>query len=147
MKLIPYTAKDAVSHKKVGRVLQELPEGDYVISVKKNKPIRSLKANSYYHLVWNIYAIHTGHYIDELKKEFYDHIGFYDLFEDSRGVITRRYKSSAKCDKTEMAALINQQLEWGRHEFPEVIIPRLEDTTYLQWMEIENQYNKTFSGW
>ncbi len=146
-KSILYKAKDPDSHKSIGRQLQELPEGEYVIDIKKNKPIRSLGANNYYHMVWSIYATHTGHYIDELKHEFYDVIGFFTLHTDARGKTTKRYKSSADCDKEEMARLINLQADWGKREFPEVIIPRKEDATYLQWMQVQNEYNQTFSGW
>jgi hypothetical protein len=142
-----YKSKDEKSHKELGKKLSELPEGGYVIKVSKNKPVRSLGQNAYYHMVWNIYATHTGHYIDELKKEFYDKIGFFEVFTDKREISTKRYKSSADLDETEFAALINQQAQWGRDEFPEVIVPRKEDATYLQWMQVENDYNRTFSGW
>lgn len=146
-RILLYRAKDEKSHKELGRKLWEIPEGDYVVKITKNKPIRSLGQNNYYHMVWGIYATHTGHYIDELKKEFYDKIGFFEVFTDKRGVSTKRYKSSSGLDETEMSALINQQLQWGRAEFPEVIIPRKEDATYLQWMQVQNDYDRTFSGW
>lgn len=147
MKTFLYEAGDSVSHKRLGKELQSLPIGSYVVVIKKNRPVRSLGANAYYHMVWNIYATHTGHYIDELKKEFYDKIGYYTEHTDKRGKTTRRYKSSAEEDTAGMSALINQQAQWGRDEFPEVIVPRLEDATYLQYLEIENQYTKTFSGY
>ncbi len=135
MKLILYKAGDAESHKKVGKELQSYPAGgEYIIKITKNKNIRSLGANAYYHMVWNIYATHTGHYIDELKKEFYDKIGYYETHIDSRGKETRRYKSSSREDTAVMSSLINQQAQWGREEFPSVIIPRKEDATYLQWI-------------
>lgn len=145
-KILLYKAKDETSHRMVGKELSELPDGSYVIRISKNRPVRSLGQNSYYHMVWNIYASHTGHYIDELKTEFYDKIGFYTIFEDKRGKKIKRYKSSKDCDTSEMTALINQQLQWGRDEFPEVIVPRQEDATYLQYIQIENEYEKVFSG-
>jgi hypothetical protein len=151
MKTIIYNNKDeatkAANHKEVGRQLLELPPGEYVIKIVKNRHIRSLSKNAEYHAIWHIYAIHTGHYIDELKKEFYDKIGFYTFHTDSRGKTTKRYKSSADCDEVEMQALINQQAQWGRDEFPEVVIPKPQDRTYELWFEIQNQYNRTFSGW
>lgn len=146
MKMIIYKAGDADSHKAAGKMLQELPPGEYVLKITKNRPIRSLKQNGYYHFVWQIYATHTGHYVDELKKEFYDKIGFYEFFMDARGKQTKRYKSTADLDDAEMARIINQQAQWGRDEFPSVIVPRREDATYMMWMQAENEYNKTFSG-
>ncbi len=147
MKTVLYKSDDEESKRKFYQVLKELKSGSYAITIKINRPIRSLGANRYFHMVWNIYATHTGHYIDELKREFYEKIGFYEIFTDKRGISTKRYKSSADCDTTEMSSLINQQAQWGRDEFPEVIVPRLEDATYLQYMQVENEYNKTFSGW
>lgn len=151
MKNVIYDAKDettrAASHKAVGKILQELPAGEYAIKIVKNRHIRSLGKNAEYHAIWHIYAIHTGHYIDELKKEFYDKIGFYELHTDARGKTTKRYKSSADLDEVQMQALINQQAQWGREEFPEVIVPRPQDRDYKLWMDIQNEYNKTFSGW
>jgi len=145
-KILLYKANDEKSHRMVGKELASMPEGSYVIKISKNRPVRSLGQNAYFHMVWNIYASHTGHYIDELKKEFYDKIGFYTVFEDKRGKQTKRYKSSKDCDTSEMTSLINQQLQWGREEFPEVIVPRQEDATYLQYIQIENEYERVFSG-
>ena len=147
MKTLLYSG-DEKDHISAGKVLRELPKkaNGYLVIIKENRPIRSLAANAYYHMVWNIYATHTGHYVDELKQEFYDKIGFYTLHTDSRGKSTKRYKSSKDCDTAEMSSLINQQAQWGRDEFPEVIVPRKEDATYLQWLQVENEYNQTFSG-
>lgn len=141
--------EQAKSHPIFGKQLAEMAKqypARYLISVKKHRVIRSLPQNKYYHMVWQIYASHTGHYPDELKHEFYDKIGFYELWTDKRGKTTKRYKSSADCDVAEMASLINQQAQWGREEFPEVIVPRKEDATYLQWLEVQNQYAQTFQG-
>lgn len=147
MKIILYKTDDTAGHTAFGKTMRDLPPGEYIIKITKNKNIRSLGANAYYHMVWNIYAIHTGHYIDELKKEFYDKIGYFEEWTDARGKITRRYKSTSDEDTAGFAAIINKQAQWGREEFPEVIVPRKEDATYLQWMQVENEYNKTFSGW
>lgn len=138
---------DEKSKRAFYNMLKELPSETFIYQIKKNSPVRSFGANKYFHMVWNIYATHTGHYIDELKKEFYDKIGFFEMFTDKRGKTTKRYKSSADCDVPEMSSLINQQAQWGREEFPEVIVPRREDATYLQWLQVQNEYNKTFSGW
>lgn len=142
-----YKAKDAESHKEIGRKLQELPDGQYVVKITRNKPIRSLAANGFFHMVCQIYATHTGHYLDEIKDEFKNDIGFYTMHTDKLGKQIKRLKQSSSLDETEMASLINQLLQWGRDKFPEVIIPRKEDATYLQWIQVENDYNRTFSGY
>jgi len=151
MKILLYKATDPekrkVSHQEIGRALSEFPPGEYVVKITKNRNIRSMGANAFYHVVLSIYATHTGHYIDELKKEFYDKIGYFEIFEDKRGKQTKRYKSSSDEDTSGMSKLINQVLQWGREEFPDVKIPQKQDVDYLRYMEVENDYNKTFSGW
>ena len=92
MKTVLYKSDDEESKRKFYQVLKELKPGSYAITIKINRPIRSLGANRYFHMVWNIYATHTGHYIDELKREFYEKIGFYEIFTDKRGISTKRYK-------------------------------------------------------
>lgn len=142
-----YKARDKDSHQAFGKKLWETYEsGEFVITVKKNKPIRSLGANNYFHMILSIYATYTGHYLDEIKGEFKYDIGYYDIITDKLGKQFKRLKSTSKADTTEMASLTNQLEQWGRNKFPECIIPRKEDATYIQWLEVQNQYERTFSG-
>lgn len=142
-----YKAKDKIVHETFGKKLWNMAEsGEFIISVKKNKPIRSLGSNNYFHMILSIYATYTGHYIDEIKDEFKNDIGYYDIITDKLGKPFKRLKSTSKADTTEMASVINQFEQWGRDKFPECIVPRKEDATYIQWLEVQNQYERTFSG-
>ncbi len=148
MKVLLYKRSDTDGNgQEIMKQLKELPEGQYILKVVKHRPVRSLSANAFYHMRWSIVATHTGHYVDEIKREFYDHIGYFTWHEDKRGKRTKRYKSSADEDTAGMGALINQQGVWISDEFPEVIIPRKEDATYLQYLQVETEYTKVFSGY
>ena len=142
-----YKAGDAKAHAEFGKKLwNEYKSGEYVIKITKNKPIRSLGANNYFHMVLSIYASYTGHYLDEIKDEFKLDVGYYDLVTDKQGKQFKRLKSTSEEDTTGMSRLTNQLLQWGRDKHPECIIPRLEDATYLQWIQVQNEYEKVFSG-
>ena len=152
MKQILYDCTDAnkrqESHKKAGKTLQDMPEGyEYLITIKRNKPVRSLSQNNFFHMLLTIYANHIGLYLDEMKGEFYDAIGFYEMITDKRGKETKRYKSSADLDQGEMAGLISALIQYGSTNMPECIIPRQEDANYMQWMTVQNDYNRATAGW
>lgn len=145
MRTFLYTAGDPVSHKKIGSSLSELPAGDYVIIVKKNRPIRSLQANKFYHAVMKLYATHTGHTMSEIENMFKMERHFEIVYYPS-GKTEKIPRDTHDLDTKEFTAMCNNLLQWGRDNFPEVIVPRQEDLTYRQWIEIDNEYNKTFSG-
>lgn len=146
MKTFLYKSKDSQSHKELGRKLNDLPEGEYIIEVKKNRPVRSLQANKFFWAVIRIYAIHTGHLEQEINVMFrMDRHS--KIIVNSKGEEKRVPLETKTLDTKEMGAVINNLLQWGRENFPEVIIPRQEDATYIQLMNIQNEYSKTFSGY
>jgi hypothetical protein len=142
---------DEKTFKDLGKYLRELGVGektkgrDYCVVVKQNKPIRSLKANAFFWVVITIYATHTGHTTKEIDYLFRMDRHWEEV--EMKSGIKRVPKESHNMDETEYAALINNLLQWGREEFPEVIIPRREDMTYQQWMGVQNEYYKVQSGW
>lgn len=145
MKFLIYKAKDANSHKELGRKLQELPEGEYVIQIKKNRPIRSLSQNKYYHLILNLIAIETGHTHEELheamKLKFNCQVVYFP-----KGGSQIIGKTTSDLDSAEFTAYINRVKQWALDEF-NIIIPEAKDVDYKRWMEIENNYERTFSGY
>lgn len=146
MRILLYNPADKANHTKVGKELQALPEGDYVITIKKNRPVRSIAANKFFWAVIKIYAVHTGHTENEIN-EMFRMDRFFKITYNAKGEEKKVTKSTSKLDTKEFSEVINNLLQWGREEFPEVIIPRQEDLTYKQWLEIENSYSRTFSGY
>lgn len=131
--------------------LKELPDGEYVIEVKKNKAIRSMTANAYYHVVLNIICTSTGQGTGDknfdhdqlheiLKRKFNS-----DTFHLPKGGVEVVGKSTSEMDTTEFASYINRVKQWAKEEFG-IIVPEREDLDYKKWMEIDNEYNKTYSG-
>lgn len=144
MKMIIYKAGDADSHKQLGKALAELPPAEYVVQIKKNRSIRSLQANKYYHVILNIIGISSGHSHDELheicKLKFNSHM--IDLPKGGSHVIG---KTTTDLDTIEFAGYVNRVKQWAQDEWG-ITIPEARDIDYARWMEIENTYNENFSG-
>lgn len=127
------------------RQLKELKDGEYVISVKKKKHIRSIDQNSYYFAILKIASIHTGdHDVDRLheicKKKFNGELAHFP-----KSPVERIGRSTAKLDTGEFSAYVSRVKMWLRDEY-DLIIPEKKDTTYQVWAEIEDKYEKTFVG-
>lgn len=145
MRTFLYKTSDPSSHKLLGEKFKELPEGEYVVSVKKNRAIRSLSANRYYFAILNIIAIHTGHdstfLHEEMKRKFNSESV---LFPKSGMVI--KPKSTSTLDSGEFSAYVNRVKQWAMDEFS-IIIPEVDDFNTQNLMDLENQYSKSFSGY
>lgn len=137
-----YTA--GTRNEKLNQYIKELPPGDYLVTIKKNRPIRSLSANKYYHCILNILGAHTGHTHEQLhdicKKKFNAEV--INLPKSGSEI---RGKSTTNLDTKEFAAYVNRVKMWAMDEFG-VIIPESKDIDYARWMAIENEYEQVHSG-
>jgi hypothetical protein len=145
MKLIPYTAGNAKSHQQVGKELQLLKAGEYIIEVKKNRPVRSLSQNKYYWALIEIVASSTGHTKREIEYAFKME-RCVEVIELPGGRTKEIPKDTKDMDTTEFASVLNNLQQWIRETFPELIIPRKEDLNYMQYMKISRDYNNANAG-
>lgn len=141
----------SMSHADIGKKFQELPEGKrFKIEVSEIKVIHSIPQSAYFHVICSIYAIHTGHTLQEIKDEFKS-ARFFEIIVDKQGQEFKRLKSTSKLNVTEYASVINNLLQWGLENWPECTVKKKGDMDYIQWMEYEaevkNEYNRSFSGW
>jgi hypothetical protein len=145
MKNILYTAGDPKSHKELGARLRELPVGEYIIQIKKNRAIRSLSANRYMHFAVNIVANHTGHSHDEIyeiaKLKFNS-----KLIHLPKGGTQIVSMSTKDLDTKEFGAFVNRFCQWALDEFG-ISIPQPGDLDLMKQIEIENQYERIHSGY
>lgn len=143
--IMPYTAGNPKSHQQVGKHLRDLKPGEYVIEVKKNKPIRSLSQNKFYWALLEIVASSCSHTKREIEYAFKMERCF-DVIELPGGQTYEVPKDSKMMDSAEFAAMLNNLQQWIRERFPELIIPRKEDLNYMQYMKISRDYNNANSG-
>lgn len=141
----------SMSHADVGKKFQELPEGKrFKVEVTEIKHIHSIPQSAYFHVLCSIYAIYTGHTLQEIKDEF-KKARFFEIIVDKQGKEFKRLLPTSGLNVTEYAAVINNLLAWGNENWPKCVVKKKEDMDYIQWMEFEaevkNSYNKEFSGW
>lgn len=144
-------AGDEKTFKDLGNYLRELGNQDktkgkdFCVVVKQNKPIRSLKANGYYHIILTIIGAETGHTHEQLhdicKKKFnYEVINLPKSGSEIRGRSTKDLLTD------EFAAYVNRVKQWAQDEFG-IQIPERESIDYSTQVEIGNRYDKVHSGW
>lgn len=142
-----YTPGDVKNHAAVGKLLNELPErkNGYVIIVKENRPVRSLSANGYYWVILDIIAIHTGHEREFLHEEMKRKFNSVPVEFPKSGIVLKA-KSTKDLDTKEFGAFVNRVKQWARDEWG-IIVPEPQDMDYIKLMDIQNDYNRAFSGY
>ena len=113
---------------------------DYVITIKKNRPVRSISQNSYYWICLQAIAAETGDTTDQLhewyKLEF--------LSQEFRGKIIG--KSTTELDSGEFTIYLNKVKTHAR-EFHNVYISDPADRNYAVWEQVtKEKYNSMFSS-
>lgn len=151
-KLILYDNRSDEGKHKLWNSLKALPEGEYIVEIKKNRPVRSLNANKYYHAVLNIICTQSGQGTGDKK---FDHDQLHEILKKKfngevinfpKGGSEIVGKSTSDLDTKEFAVYMNRVKNWAREEF-DIIIPEHGDVDHIKWMEYENDYNRTFSGY
>lgn len=145
MRTFIITSGDESTFKELGKYLRELkPGSNYIIEVKKNRAIRSLSQNKYYHAILNIIAIDTGHTHEELHEAMKMKFNCSVIFFPKGGsqIIS---KTTSNLDSLEFTTYINQVKNWALNEFG-IVIPEAKDIDYQRWLEIENTYEQNIGA-
>ncbi len=128
------------------KVLKELPPDEYYYELKKNLPVQSIGQVRKFHAVCQQYAIYTGLTMEEMKNEF-KKARYFEMITDKQGREFKRLKSTNEIkDVAEYAALINNLIQWGREQMPEFHLTDPKDMSYVEWMNLQNDYEASFSG-
>lgn len=144
-KILLYRAKDAQSHKEIGKALSELPEAEYVIEIKKKRQIRSLSANRYYHFILNVISVHTGHTHEELHEAM--KLKFNGtMIHFPKGGSQMIGGSTANLETDQFTAYVNRVKQWALDEFA-INLPEAGEVTNQHLMQAENDYELTQSGY
>src|SRR5687768_5932953 len=102
--------KDEASLVVLVTLMAKLDEGEYIVDIKKNRPIRSLKANKFYHAILKTYAIETGHTHAEIESMF-KMARWYDVIEYPSGRTEKIPRSTHDRDTKEFASMLNNLLQ------------------------------------
>ncbi len=143
--IVHYTKGNAEQHKELGRKLQGLDEGEYIIEIKKNRPIRSLDANKFYWAVLQIIAVESGHDKDWLH-DFYKNEFNFEEVKLPNGDIRRMARSTSGLDTKDFALYLNRVIEHGRTFFGCVIMEQ-RDYDYAKMLMIKEHYDRVFENY
>lgn len=146
MLIFLYDAADEKSVEKFVKDVQSLPEGKkYRFEVHEIKPVRSLSQNRRYWAIMNQIATHTGHTRDEIDHMFrmdrHNEIVYYPS-----GRTEKIPRKTSDLDTREFTIVMYNLEQWCEENFPEVRLIDERSMTYERWLEIEDNYHRSQSG-
>ena len=118
-----------------------------VVEAKRKDENRTIKQNSYLHLIISYFATQYGCGADEAKIDFYKRRCNRDLFEryrrNRRGDPVPYLRSSAELTKEEMTLSIDRFRNWSS-SVAGIYLPSPEDGEMMIYMMQEVERNKEF---
>lgn len=129
------------------RRANELFNASKIVELKEKDVVRTLKQNSYLHLIISYFASQYGCGADEAKIDFYKRACNRDLFErertNKRGEVKTYLRSSADLTKEEMSLSIDRFRFWSV-SVAGIYLPSKEDGEMLTYALQEIERNKEF---
>ena len=127
--------------------VKRMIERKEVVETKKKDVARTLKQNSYLHLIISYFASQYGCGADEAKIDFYKRRYNRELFErwrrNKRGDPVPYLRSSADLTKEEMTLSIDRFRNWSVSEAG-IYLPSKEDGEMLTYAIQEIERNKEY---
>lgn len=144
MKTVILKTDDEDSKRKLYNVLKELKPGSYVVEIKKNRNVRSLSANRYYHAILNIACMELDitheNMHEAMKYKFNSTVVFFP-----KGGSQCIGNTTSDLDTKEFTAFVNRVKQYLQDDLG-IIIPEAKDIDYGRWIEIQNSYDDNFPG-
>lgn len=136
-----YTAGNKGNLSEIGEKLSVLRDGEYVIEVTRNRPIKSLSSLKYlFGVVYKEMAIVSGHATDELH-EMMKYKFLAQVVEFPNGVHAVSIGSTKEMTDAEMADFTNKVKDWAK-KFLNIKFIDQKDVDYQRWSEIREGYDK-----
>lgn len=112
----------------------------YLVTIKKNKPVRGHDANAYYWVCLQQIAVLSGHTTEELHE-------LYKLKFNNKYVIDEYVpQTTTDLDTREFSIYVNKVKEHAR-SFYAVDFREPQDEKYLEWMsQTKEQYDAMFAA-
>jgi hypothetical protein len=142
-----YKTNDPKSRELLNDYLNLLDDSDkdkqieQVIEIKKNRPVRSTSANSYYWVILQHIASIAGHTKDELHE-------FYKMKFNGKDVLGVHIgQTTSDLDTAEFSVYLKQVKEHAKEYFEIKYIPEPEDRTYRVWEQMtKDRYDAMFNA-
>ena len=125
----------------------KLLEKKAIIEVKKKQPNRTIKQNSYLHLILSYFACEIGYSIEEVKLDYFKKVCNRDLFErkkvNNKGVKITYMRSSSELDTMEMTTAIERFRNYSAAQAG-LYLPSPNENQFLAHIEKEIEKYKDF---
>lgn len=142
-----YNLSNPYEREKLIAWVERMIEKGEVIEAKRKDVSRTIKQNSYLHLIISYFATQYGCGADEAKIDFYKRRCNRDLFErwrrNRRGDPVPCLRSSADLTKEEMTLSIDRFRNWSS-SVAGIYLPSPEDGEMMIYMMQEVERNKEF---
>lgn len=142
-----YNLGNPYDRERFKRRANELFKASKIVELKEKDVVRTLKQNSYLHLIISYFASQYGCGADEAKIDFYKRTCNRDLFErertNKRGEVKTYLRSSADLTKEEMSLSIDRFRFWSV-SVAGIYLPSKEDGEMLTYALQEIERNKEY---
>lgn len=118
-----------------------------IVEVKKRLPNRTLKQNSYLHLLLGFFACETGYSLEEVKLDYFKKMCNRDLFErkkiNKQGFEITYMRSSSELSTGEMTTAIERFRNYSSAQAG-IYLPAPDENQFLIHIQQEIERNKEF---
>lgn len=141
MKMFVYKSSDENLKAKGRKIFNELnPDKEYLVTIKQNRPVRSMSHNRYYRLCLKIIGEHTGENEDRLHMLFKSMFNFEEVTLPN-GDIRRIPATTSDLNTVEFHKYISQVKDFAK-DYYGVSFPERHDVDRMTEMDIENRYDR-----
>ena len=127
--------------------VKEMLEKQYIVTLSRKLPNRTLKQNNYLHLLISYFASEYGISIDEAKNDVFKRECNPDIFvrekENKKGRLVKYLRSTSELDTGEMTLAINR-FRNRSVAYYEIYLPSPEDNEFMLYCEQEIERNQEF---
>lgn len=139
--ILHYTAGNKGNLSDIGDKLASMKDGEYVIEITPNRPVKSLSSLKYlFGVVYKEMAIETGHATDEIH-EMMKYKFLAQVIEFPNGVHAVTIGSTKAMTDAEMAKFTSQVKDWAE-KFLQIKFTDSRDVDYQKWSELRDGYDK-----
>lgn len=108
-----YDLSKSYDRNKVQEYLDKLIKEESKVELKKIYPKRSISANKYLHVLFNLWGKEFGYTIDETKETVKSTLNYAYQKEDNRGVRRTFFSRTSDMDSKELTIFIDKFRDWS----------------------------------
>jgi len=142
-----YDPKNPIDRERATRRMNEFFQKGQVFDLTGKNPKRTIRQNSYLHLILGYFAVETGYTMEWVKEKYFKKLCNKDIFyrvkHDKFLGDEPYYRSSKDLDTGEMTTAIQRFRSWSSSEAG-IYLPEPNEDKFLQYIEIELQRHKEY---